>query len=334
MKINHIFFLISLLTALLVRPNSSAAVTAAKYAGEFLTTGVGARALGMGGSHVAAGTDVTAGYWNPAGLIGVRHPQFILMHSSRFSGIVKYDYGALAVPFGNRQSLGLSLIRLAVDDIPITALTDPDLPLSETNRPYIEKLVNDAEYALYISYAKVVAGKFSYGANIKMIQKGVGDNSAWGLGFDFGILLNPFKRLLMGVNLQDATTTLIAWDTQRNELITPTLKLGLAYPFQLSFLSSRILPALDIDTRFENRGTTSQAAAGPLSFDFHLGLEYTFLSAVALRIGSDIGQFTAGAGLRLPQLHLDYAFMSHDLGDTHRISIKISIDKSKFRQPK
>ena len=40
----------------------------AKYAGEFLSLGVGGRALGMGGASVALANDVTAGYWNPAGL--------------------------------------------------------------------------------------------------------------------------------------------------------------------------------------------------------------------------------------------------------------------------
>jgi len=324
-------YVLSFLIILLAVSWQLQAVTTAKYAGEFLSTGVGARALGMGGTYAAAGADIASGYWNPAGLIGIRQPQFTLMHSSRFSGIVKYDYGALGLPFGKNQTIALSLIRLAVDDIPITALTNPDLPLSDTNRPYVEKLVNDAEYAFYFSYARISARKFSYGANIKMIRKGVGDNSAWGLGFDIGILFNPISNLLVGANLQDATTTLVAWDTQHKELITPTLKLGLAYPIKMNLLSGKLLPAIDIDTRFENRGTTSQAAVGPISFDTHVGLEYAFLNAIALRLGSDVGHFTAGAGLRLPQLHVDYAFMSHDLGDTHRISLRLTIDKSKFK---
>ena len=40
-----------------------------KYAGEFLNNGAGSRALGMGGAYVAVANDVTAGYWNPAGLV-------------------------------------------------------------------------------------------------------------------------------------------------------------------------------------------------------------------------------------------------------------------------
>ncbi|MBN2090617.1 PorV/PorQ family protein [candidate division KSB1 bacterium] len=308
------------------------AITPAKYAGEFMSTGVGARALGMGGAHVAIGTDVTAGYWNPAGLIGVKFPQLVLMHSSRFNGIVKYDYGAIALPFQNHQALAISLIRLGVDDIPVTSLANPDLPLGGDNRPYIAKMVSDAEYAFYFSYARAVVGQFSYGVNLKLVHKAVGDNSAWGLGFDIGILMNPWSDLLFGINLQDATTTLVAWDTRRNELITPTLKFGIAYPLWIKLLSSKLVPVIDLDLRFENRRAAAQGNLGPISFDSHLGLEYNFLQSVALRVGSDTGFFTVGAGLKLPQLQIDYAFMKHDLGNTHRISVRISIEKEKFRQ--
>jgi len=328
----HYIYTFLVIGLLLFQPGSQAGTSVAKFAGEFLSTGVGARALGMGGAHVAVGGDVTAGYWNPAGLIGIRAPQFSLMHSSRFSGIVKYDYGAAAIPFGSDQTFAISLIRLAVDDIAYTALPNPELPLSEANQPIISRMVNDAEYALFFSYARVIPGKFSYGGSIKLINKGVGDNSAWGLGFDMGVLANPVSNLLVGANLQDATTTLVSWDTKTNELISPTLKLGLAYPMALPFLNSKLIPALDFDTRFENRGSTSQASVGPVSFDAHLGLEYVLFRAIAFRLGSDVGHFTAGAGLRLPQLYLDYAFMSHDLGDTHRISLKLSIEKEKLRK--
>src|SRR3569832_2005242 len=68
-----------------------------KFSNEFLSIGVGARALGMSNSYVSSANDVTAGYWNPAGLatIGNQH-QVALMHSEYFAGIAKYDYGAFA----------------------------------------------------------------------------------------------------------------------------------------------------------------------------------------------------------------------------------------------
>ena len=51
---------------------SLAAQDAPKYSNEFLAVGVGARALGMGSAYTAVVTDVTSGYWNPAGIMGVK----------------------------------------------------------------------------------------------------------------------------------------------------------------------------------------------------------------------------------------------------------------------
>ena len=63
-----------------------------KYSNEFLNIGAGARGLAMGSAQVASVNDGTAGYWNPAGLVGVTNdPQVNLMHAEYFAGIGKYD---------------------------------------------------------------------------------------------------------------------------------------------------------------------------------------------------------------------------------------------------
>src|SRR5205085_12144753 len=93
-----------------------------KYSNEFLNIGAGARGLAMGGSQVASTKEGTSGYWNPAGLTGVQdYPVINLMHASYFSNIAKYDYGSVAIPVNdNNRTLGLSILRFAVDDIPNT----------------------------------------------------------------------------------------------------------------------------------------------------------------------------------------------------------------------
>jgi hypothetical protein len=304
----------------------------AKYAGEFLNLGVGGRALGMGGAYIALAHDVSATYWNPAGLANIDYPQIMLMHSEQFAGVVKYDFGSFAVPFGARRSLGLSLIRLGVDDIPETRLKNPNEKLSETNRPEIVRTFSDAEYAMFLTYAVRRSQNFSFGGNVKIIYKGLGNHSAWGLGFDIAALYNPFGNLNIGVNLQDVTSTVLAWDTGRRELIVPALKAGLAYPILLPGLGGFMSPALDLEIRFEGRDYAAQFGAGPVSFDTHLGWEYQ-RELLALRFGSDVGQFTVGAGIGLPKLQFDYAFLSHgDLGDTHRISARLVIDEAKYRR--
>lgn len=328
--------------ATIISASPSRALGIAKYAGEFLSTGVGARALGMGGAYVAVDGDVTSGYWNPAGLADITYPELAAMHSRRFGGIINYDYAGLAMPFRTRESFAINVIRLAVDDIPITALPRPGLPLGSiytdsegnviANRPYVVKMVNDAEYALFLSYARRHDERLAFGANVKFIYKGVGDNSAWGLGFDIGAIWNPVDHLRAAANLQDLTTTLLAWNNGTRELIAPTLKLGLAYPLFIDKLRSRVLFAGDTDIKLEGRQFASQAHAAGLSMDFHLGAEFLISNVIALRLGRDaVGKFSAGAGLRLPRLDFDYAFMGHDqLETTHRISLRVRIEEQRF----
>ncbi len=321
---------------LLAAPGYTAQIK--KYAGEFMASGVGGRALGMGGAYVAVTGDATFGYWNPAGLSTIRYPELSVMHARRFGGVVNYDYLGMAAPLSRRETIGLSMVRLAVDDIPITALPRPDLPLDASytneqgetlnNRPFVERTVNDAEYALYLSYARLYVGRFAWGASAKMIHKGVGDNSAWGLGFDIGAIWLPWRSLRLGANFQDFTTTLLAWNTGERELISPTLKLGAAYPFAIRALKSRLLIAADADLRMEGRKIAAQTHLGEFSGDFHAGAEWVFRNAVAFRIGSDTGYFSAGAGLRLPRLDVDYAFLKHDqLDNSHRISIRLRLEE-------
>jgi len=314
----------------------------AKYAGEFLSTGVGARALGMGGAYVATGNDITHGYWNPAALSTLSYPEFAAMHSERFAGVVNYDYVAFGMPFRQKETLALSVIRLGVDDIPISAIPRSDLATDavfedengqmRVNRPYVDHYVSDAEYGFFLSYARFYTDDLQYGVNAKFVHKGVGDNSAWGLGFDVGLRWNPWKELIVGTNFQDVTTTLLAWDTGTRELISPTLKTGLAYPFSIPLLRSRLILAGDVDTRFEGRGTSSHLSAGALSFDFRVGAEWSVYDVVAIRLGrDDVGEFTAGIGLQLSRLDIDYAFMQHShLKDTHRISLRIRIEEQRF----
>jgi hypothetical protein len=66
----------------------SIAASTAKYAGEFMAIGIGGRALGLGSAYTALADDITAGYWNPAGLSSLMYPQIALMHDERFAGLV------------------------------------------------------------------------------------------------------------------------------------------------------------------------------------------------------------------------------------------------------
>jgi len=315
----------------------------AKYAGEFMSLGVGGRALGMGGAFVAVANDVTAGYWNPAGLSRIAYPQFILMHDEQFGSLVNHDYGAVAFPFGANTSLGLSVIRLGVDDIADTRNAGVDqngnvtFDPSQFTRidPNRVTYFNASDWAVYFTYSRRHSEELSYGANVKLIRREMGDHSATGIGFDVGIWYAPFENLVLGANVQDVTTTLLAWDTGRNELIAPTMKVGSSYGIDL--FGGRLGPAVDVDIRFENRRSASTAHIGGVSLDLHGGMEFQFKNLIALRVGySDVQQLTMGAGVHFPKLNIDYSFAKFDgvnqLDNTHRISVMFTLESEQFKR--
>ena len=316
-----------------------------KYAGEFLSIGVGARPLGMGGAYVAIANDVTAGYYNPAGLAKLNYPQIALMHDERYGNLVNYNYAAVAIPYEKDYTFGVSIMRLGVDGIPDTrealidratgnVIYDINLPSGRLDPSLVTEFSNQ-DWAFYLTGAKRVTDDLYLGANVKILSRSIAEYSAFGIGFDIGAYYSPMENLMLGANVQDVTTTFVAWSTGRNELITPTAKVGAAY--QLDFLGGKILPAVDLDIRFENRRFASQFNIGPVSFDPHLGMEYSYKNLFAVRAGyNDVKQFTFGAGVKLPKLNIDYSFarfnMSADdrLPDTHRISLMLTLEEPRF----
>jgi len=323
----------------------NAQTSVAKYAGEFLTLGVGGRALGMGGAQVGVVSDVTAGYWNPAGLARMNYPQISLMHEEHFGNLVNYNYAAVAIPYGKDMSFGLSVIRLSVDGIPDTRnalidrstgeqISDPTNVNWALDYSKITEFSN-TDWAVFLTFAKRHSDKFYWGANVKIIRRDIAEKGATGIGFDIGALYMPIENLSLGANIMDVTTTLVAWSTGRNELISPTAKIGAAYA--LNILGGTITPALDFDIRFENRRFASNFNLGPVSVDIRTGIEYKYKNLFAIRGGyNDVKQFTIGAGIKLPKLNIDYSFARFNksevdrLPDTHRISLILTLEEPKF----
>lgn len=332
---SHIF---PVLLVLSLGGMTPASVHATKYAGEFLSIGVGPRALGMGGAFVAVANDGTAGYWNPSGLAFLPRRTVMVMHSEQLAGLA-YDYVAYAHPFasGRRKTgLGFSLIRLGVDDIPLTRLPDPNQPIDaplgngQRNRPFVERYVSDAEYAALLSFARSTSARLAFGGNVKIIRKSVGVADAFGIGLDAGVLVRPTPALSVGAQVMNLTTTILAWDTGRKEYLTPLLKMGIAYEHAFAPLYGRFLVAADADIRFEGRRQTAAQSVGRASVAAHVGVEYVLQNTVALRFGSEATGLTAGAGVRVPSVAvfhrtivpgIDYAFISHSaFGNIHRIA--------------
>lgn len=341
MKMNAVW-----LTTLLAFLSLSSFAQFRKYSNEFLNIGAGARGLAMGSAQVASVADGTAGYWNPAGLTHVANkPQVNVMHAEYFAGIGKYDYASIAIPTnGNKRVVGLTALRFAVDDIMNTLyLVEPDGSINYNN---IQSF-SSADYGFILSLAQKVResenNNLSVGVNAKVIHRSVGTFAkAWGFGLDAGVQWYK-EGWRLGLAARDITTTFNTWTfsfTEREkqalyltnndipvkstEMTAPRLIVAAARDFKVTKKVS-LLAEANLDFTFDGQRNTI-ISGDPVSVDPKMGLEANINHVFFLRAGINnfqkalqdgdttnqkrvwIYQPSAGAGFRIQNVRVDYAF--------------------------
>jgi hypothetical protein len=349
------------LLTLAVIAATAADSSATKLAGEFLQTGIGAKALAMGSAYVSVADDASATYWNPAGLVGQDMRQVLLQHSERFGDLVDYNAGVFSRPLSNEEGResagGISLVWLRVSDIAFTShLTEPGVDFIDDDEdgqwdPGEKRIWNpdrvrwesDNEIAGWFSYGRRVAPALVLGMNGKLIWKEIGDINSTGFGLDVGLLYDIRPNWRLGVNLQDATTTPLYWsgwyDTvdstgaperrkvSTKETIYPTLKVGTSYAIPSEAIAGRILLALDVDFKFEGLDDNEAdfTLGGTVSGDLMLGARYEYKELLHVSAGMNMQQPTGGIGVTVAGVDFDYAFWPHEsLDSTHRISLTVN----------
>ena len=332
------------------------------YSNEFLNIGVDAASLSMGNSVIASIYGVNSGYWNPAGLNkGTKKMEASMMHANYFSGLAQYDYLGTSFKINDSTSLGLSVIRFGVDNIPNTLnLIDADGNVNYDRISYF----SIADYAFLFSFSKKMAIKgLSVGGNLKLIYRQQGDFAkAYGFGFDIGAQYE-LKKWKFGGVLRDASSTFNIWIFNQElfeqafietgneipensmELTLPKLLLGSARNFTINEKINALVE-IDLDVYFDG-AHNSLIKFDPVSIEPHLGFEFSYLKNVFLRGGvngfqliEDINQDkklllqpSIGVGFSYFNIYFDYALT--DIGDltiapySHIFSLKYCFDFKK-----
>lgn len=325
---------------------------ARKHANEFLNIGVGARAAAMGNAQTAIANDVTAGYWNPAGLVGSgfsSSPELSLQHAAYFANIANYNYLGFSLPIdsANQRRFGLTLIRLGVDDIPNTLQFRDDDGSFDVDKIQSFSVSDFAVMFSYSWYTKIPG--LSLGANAKVIYRGVGNfANAWGIGLDAGLKYKR-KNLSLGLVVRDFTQTYTAWTFNTEtfqqafinagqeipansvEILRPSARLGIAYDWKLS-RRLRLTVTADADMFFDGKRASAILRSEGFNVDPHGGLELGYKDATGKEIVFLRGGFynlqylelsetdaisevfpTAGVGFVIRNFTIDYALAN--IGD-------------------
>lgn len=241
---------------------------------------VGPRALAMGGAFGAIADDATAAYWNPAGLPLVGHQEISATHANLFGSDIQDNYASFVLPLSVRQAVAADWYSSGFDD--------DELSFRE-NR-------------LQVSFGRRVHDLVSAGLAVKYLQRStdldgssVRSGSGWGL--DLGLIAFPRADLRIAFSAQDVTDTRIH-DPDRggSSVAFPhNLRGGLAFE-----------PRRDLTLSFDTDDR------------WHAGAEFRLLDLLALRGGlqkdwrdGDEMIWSAGTGVRIGLLHLDYARVDH-----------------------
>jgi hypothetical protein len=279
--------------------NTEPEIGEAGEAAPYLKTGVGPRALAMGSAFIAVADDNSGAYWNPAGIPFIKQNQVGLVYS-KMSLDRNYNYASVILP---DWKLGVSAIMSGVKDIDGYDIYDyPTGSFKESNT------------VLLLSYAPKLAEDISLGVNLKILQSKIQDASGTGFGFDLGTMFLLTEKLKAAMVLQDIYTN-IGWDGDYSERVPMVAKIGTSYDlFDPGARSYNVKLSVDAE-----KYTTRKRIR------YNFGTEFSLPYNLSLRTGMADNFLTAGFGLKMGFLGLDYCYKVDKLKmeNTNQIALNL-----------
>lgn len=250
--------------------------------------GVDARALGLGGAFVAIADSYSATYWNPAGIALAGGPRIGGMYTNKFMADINFNFIS-----GITNIAGFSIAATYM------GINIAGIPQYDENGNQIGT-INDNEMVLGGSFAMNIAGIGFAGGTVKSYSQSLAGESGSGFGFDAGLLISGMvEGLSLGVAAFDIGDTRITWTTGAVDKVGSMFRLGGAY-----FMNGLLFTA-------EYDFGSDVAATIRFGAEFNLDV-VRIRGGAYLPEGGELG-FTAGAGLNLAPLLIDFAWVQNKL---------------------
>ncbi len=292
--------------------------------GQFLRIPVGARATALGKAYVAAGTDGSTLFWNPAGVM--RTPGRVNYFASHvaYTADINLDFVSI---HHRRQNFGYGLTMgvLRSGDI---------LRTDEYHQEGTGEYFNANQFFLGASLARAMTDRFSIGGTVKYYQENLDEYQIKSLLADLGILyLVGWHDLRIGFAVRNFGSDLKPSGTP------PVLPDGYQASADFQSFPAPTVGSFGVaNTWTLGRNVDLMTAADfnhPSDYkeSFRFGTELGLRRMLFLRSGYETsrteGGFAAGFGLQLNRkqfrIRVDYAFSDMgSFGTVHYISIDLS----------
>jgi len=299
---------------------------------QFLKIGGDARGSAMSEAVIAVTNDVSALYWNPAGLVNSTSNQIVVSHAEWLVDL-KHEFFGMRYALGENDFVGFSFTSLHTDPMPITTEYQPT-----GNGNYF----NFSDVAIGGTYARKMTDQFSFGITARYVRENIaelhtdailvdiGTYYFMGLGSSrFSVVVTNF-----GDNVEPKGSTLNGAGEKVNSFqgfSPPTLfKLGYAFePWQDEI--NRLTTSIQLNHPNDNAENVRFGAEYEYDKMFFLraGVKRTIGESFLGKSISSAEDVSFGGGVKIPLgitiANVDYSFSNfNELGSVHRISVLLT----------
>lgn len=268
--------------------------------------GIGSRITAMGDAGTASADEVTAMYWNPAGLtyLPSDHAEIVFMRNQWLQKNNNGNYLGMAFRLGTFV-LGTGIALYSSNNIGLYGNTPSD------DGPVGYFSAHDVTASLAVAYH--IAHNLSAGITLNGLYAKIYTEAATGLSVTTGVRYSCYKqRLQFGLVVRHLGGTNALY--QEKIVLPLTVAGGVTYRFVLGN-ETHILASGDL---VQVRGEVLRLLNG-IEFRYHV---------LALQVGYKTAHtyyqdaFTFGGGIILSHFRMHYAYVpfSNDLGNAHRFT--------------
>lgn len=270
--------------------------------GQFLKVPIGARGMGMGGAYGSVANDLSALYWNPAGIADIKTVATEISYMQWFA-TYSHSFAAASFPLNQDYVVAVNATSFSSGDIQITTIENPE----GTTAKYTV-----SDLALGVTFSGYLTDQFSFGITAKYINNSIYNLSSTGLAFDIGTMYNTgiygikigFSIHNLGGETSYAGQSLRTIKKTIEQLNAAPVDMSMiAYPYSYPLIFRASLSSeLYKEDDHKVIGAVDFNTFSDVPEQFSLGAEYSYADFVALRAGYQTSQdqfgFAAGIGIK------------------------------------